>query len=39
MRGVVDLSLEPNLAEKAKAQAEKIRNDAAGPYADADIPF
>lgn len=39
VRGVVDLSLEPNLAEKAKAQAEKIRNDAAGPYADADIPF
>lgn len=40
VRGVVDLSQAPDLAEKAKAQAEKIREEAAvGPYADEDLPF
>lgn len=40
VRGVVDLSVAPNLAEKAKAQAEAIRDQAEdGPYAMEDLPF
>ena len=38
VRGVVDLSVAPDLSEKAREQADKLRN-AVGPYADEDLPF
>ena len=39
VRGVTDLSVAPDLATQAREQAEKIRNEAAGPYAMEDLPF
>jgi hypothetical protein len=39
VRGVVDLSVAPDLAEKARAQAEKISQPEEGPYSMEDIPF
>lgn len=39
VRGVVDLSVAPDLASKAREQADKIRNIPDAPYADEDLPF